>query len=164
MKKKTYAHPVTRRSLSIEQWRALAAQGDSIPVTITLAGDSMRPLIRRDRDRVTIIPLGRELMIGDIVLFRGGPERFVVHRVSKIRDGMVQTFGDNCLNPDAWMPLEDVWGLVIKMERGGRSIRLDTKAARSWGRCWMAAYPVRRVYLRLRSVAARAYRKVFKKT
>ena len=155
--------PASRRSLNIEQWHELGQQGDTIPVTITLHGDSMRPLIRRERDRVTIVPLERELKTGDIVLFRGGPERFVVHRVRRLKDGLVQTLGDNCYNPDPWMPLGDVWGLVIKLERDGRRFRLDGRTSRMLGRVWMAAFPLRRVYMKLRALAARSYRKVFPK-
>lgn len=151
------------RSLPIEQWHALGLEGSMLPVTIYLEGDSMRPLIRRGRDRVTILPLSRPLIIGDIVLFKGGPERYVVHRVQKIRGNAVRTLGDNCFGPDPWMPLENVWGLVIKMERGGRTFRLDSPASRLLGRIWMLLHPVRRAYRRLRSLAGRCYRKIFGK-
>lgn len=33
-------------SLSIELWHEMGLQGDMLPVTICLEGDSMRPLIR----------------------------------------------------------------------------------------------------------------------
>ncbi|MBQ6805352.1 MAG: hypothetical protein IJP04_11910, partial [Clostridia bacterium] len=51
-------------SLGIEQWHALGLEGDMLPVTICLEGDSMRPLIRRGKDPVTILPLSRPLKIG----------------------------------------------------------------------------------------------------
>ena len=72
MTEKNGADILRRRSLPIDQWHEMGQAGDMIPVTIPLAGDSMRPLIRRNRDKVTIIPLNRELQIGDIVLFQGG--------------------------------------------------------------------------------------------
>ena len=150
------------KSLPIEQWHALGLEGNMLPVTIYLEGDSMRPLIRRGRDKVTILPLSRALMKGDIVLFRGGPERYVVHRVWKMRGNMVRTLGDNCYNPDPWMPLEDVWGLVVKMERDGRTFLLDSPASRFFGKVWMAVYPLRRIYRRMRSLAVRCYRKIFR--
>jgi len=151
-------------ALPIEQWHALGQSGDVIPVTICLEGDSMRPLVRRGRDRVTIIPLNRPLRTGDIVLFRGGPKRYVVHRVYRLRGGMVQTLGDNCYSPDPWMPLEDVWGLVIRLERGGRTFLLDTRASRAWGRAWMAVHPVRIFLRRCRRLAGRCVRKLLGKT
>ena len=155
------AAPARVRSLPIEQWHALGLEGSMLPVTISLEGDSMRPLIRRGREKVTILPLNRDLKIGDIVLFKGGPTRYVVHRVRKIRENAVQTLGDNCVNPDPWLPKDAIWGLVIKMERGGRTIPLDTPLMRALGRIWMAAHPARRIYFRFRALAARCYRKIF---
>ena len=163
MKSTNHAAQSRVKSLPIEQWHALGLEGSMLPVTICLEGDSMRPLIRRGKDKVTIIPLNRPLMKGDIVLFRGGPERYVVHRVWKMRENMVRTLGDNCLNPDPWMPLDDVWGLVVKMERDGHIFRLDSPVARFFGKLWMALYPLRRIYRRLRSLAGRCYRKIFRR-
>ena len=160
MSGKAYDHPVAKRSLGITQWHELGLQGDRIPVTITLEGDSMRPLIRRGRDHVTIVPIDRAVRKGDVVLFCGGPGRFVVHRVCKINGDRVQTLGDNCMAPDAWMPMEAVWGIVVKMERDGRRYRMDSRAARAFGLIWMRLYPARRAYLRCRRLAARVYRKV----
>lgn len=134
-----------------------------IPVTICLEGDSMRPLIRRGKDRVTIMPLSRPLKKGDIVLFRGGPNRYVVHRVRCMKDDRVQTMGDNCYRPDPWMPVENIIGIVVKMERSGCILRLDTPAARFWGRVWMQTHPIRMIYRRFRSMAGRCYRKMFRR-
>ena len=151
------------RSISLPQWCALAREGAAPPVTICLEGDSMRPLIRRGRDPVTIVPLTRPLMRGDVVLFTLGDGRYVVHRVWKLKDGLVRTFGDNCFYPEPWFPVSQVLGQVIKFRRGGRALRLDTRAARAFGRVWMAVHPVRMCYKRLRSLAGRCCRKIFPK-
>lgn len=151
------------RNLGIEEWRQLGMKGNCLPVTICLEGDSMRPLIRRGRDRVTIVPLMRPLKVGDIVLFKGGEKRFVVHRVRALREGAVCTMGDNCYADDGWMPLENIWGLVVRMERDGRAYALDSDASRTWGKLWMAALPLRRAYRRCRQLAARCYRRIFRR-
>ena len=151
------------RSLPIETWHDLGLEGNMLPVRIKLEGDSMRPLIRRGVDPVTIIPLNRPLKKGDIVLFKGGEKRYVVHRVKRIREGRIQTLGDNCIYPDPWMPLENIWGLVIKAERNGKNIPLDTKTARVFGRIWMALHPAVVLYKKARSLAARIIRKIFRK-
>ena len=62
-----------KRQMSIAQWRALAGEGTVIPMRIPLEGDSMRPLIRRGRDPVTIVPLSRALKRGDVVCFDTEP-------------------------------------------------------------------------------------------
>lgn len=149
------------RSIGIEAWCLLAREGAAPSVTILLEGSSMQPLIRRDKDPVTIIPLQRSTKVGDVVLFTTGDDRFVVHRVWKMKPGQVRTFGDNCWYPDPWITEKCVLGQAIYYRRNGRKHRLDTPAARSWGRFWMLMYPLRRCYKKLRSFAGRYYRKMF---
>ena len=151
------------RSIPMEAWCALAREGAAPPVTICLEGDSMRPLIRRGRDPVTIVPLSRELKKGDVVLFTLRDGRYVVHRVWKLKPGWVRTFGDNCWNPEPWFPENQVLGQVVRFSRAGRTFRLDTPSARAWGRVWMFIHPMRLCYKRLRAFAGRCYRKLFHK-
>ena len=92
------------RYLSIAQWYALCQSGTVLPMCIPLDGDSMRPLIRRRSDRVSIVPITRPLLCGDVVLFEYPAGRYVVHRIYRMRDDSVQTLGDHCWNPDPWMP------------------------------------------------------------
>ena len=150
------------RSIPMEQWCDMAREGAAPPVTICLEGESMRPLIRRGKDPVTIVPLTRLPMKGDVVLFRLG-ERYIVHRVWQLKNGMVRTFGDNCWNPEPWFPENQVLGQVVRFSRGGRTFRLDTPSARAWGRVWMFIHPMRLCYKRLRAFAGRCYRKLFHK-
>lgn len=147
------------RSLSIAQWCALARQGVVLPMRIPLDGDSMRPLIRRNRDRVTIVPLARPLRLGDVVLFEYPAGRYVVHRVRRIRGEQVQTLGDHCWNPDAWMLRDCVLGMVVQAERNGRIIPLNHAPARVLGRIWMAGLPLRRAYWKCRACAGRILRR-----
>lgn len=148
------------RFLSIAQWRALAREGTVLPMQIALEGDSMRPLIRRGRDRVTIVPRKRSAKVGDVVLFESPPGRYVVHRVYRLAEGRVQTLGDHCRAPDPWMPEGAVLGQVVQVERGRLCIPLDTPASRAAGRVWMALLPARRMYLQGRSAAGRMLRKL----
>ena len=148
------------RSIPMETWCELARKNTAPPVTICLEGDSMRPLIRRGCDPVTIVPRQRPLKRGDVVLFRLG-DRYIVHRVWKLQGDRVRTFGDNCWNPDPWIQDSQVLGAVVRYTRNDRSHRLDTPQARAWGRIWMAAHPIRLCYKRLRSLAGRCYRMLF---
>lgn len=151
------------RSIPMETWCELAREGAAPPVSICLEGDSMRPLIRRGRDPVTIVPLNREMKIGDVVLFTLDKSRYVVHRVWKLKDDRVRTFGDNCVNPEPWFSREQVLGQVVRYVRNGRTHQLDTPQARAWGRVWMGIHPIRICYKKLRAFAGRCYRKVFPK-
>ena len=87
-------------SLSVDEWHEIALEGTKIPVTLKLNGESMRPLIRKQRDSVTVIPVYRKLKKGDIVLFKRFDSAYVVHRVNKIDGQSVTTVGDNCTEFD----------------------------------------------------------------
>ncbi len=129
-----------RISLSIKEWHQMAEQGDAPPVRILLNGNSMFPLVRRNKDYVTIIPFDREPVIGDIVLFYDKKtERYVVHRVWNMCDGQIQTWGDNCERPDAWLPNDCVWGKVNLVERGWRRIIPNPKKGLRWAKFWHGA-------------------------
>ena len=149
------------RTIPMEQWCALARENVAPPVTICLEGESMRPLIRKGRDPVTIVPVRGEMKKGDVVLFTLGDGRYVVHRVWRLREGLARTLGDNCVNPEPWFPRAQVLGQVVRFSRNGHAFRLDTPAARAFGRVWMALFPIRRGYKRARTMAGRMYRRVF---
>ena len=143
------------RLLTIPQWHELAQNGTVLPMRIPLDGDSMRPLIRRRSDRVSIVPLTRPLLRGDVVLFEHPAGRYVVHRIYRMRDDSVQTLGDHCWKPDPWIPQSCALGLAVLLERNGRRIRLDHPAARLLGRVWMAGLPLRRGWWQCRALAGR---------
>lgn len=134
------------RQISVEAWHTLAKEGSAIPIQITLDGDSMRPLIRRQKDKVTIVPLTRPPKRGDIVLFADSAGRYVVHRVWKSKGEFVVTLGDHCTKPDAPLRYDQIWGLVTGVKRGNHSISLNTPIARAYGKLWMALLPMRKRY------------------
>lgn len=128
------ANEAVVRSLSVEEWYDLSQTGIDVSVRIPVNGISMLPLIRRNRDRVTILPRRRAPKKGDVVMFRDpGRALNVLHRVWKTEADRVLTWGDNCRVPDGWIPMENVKGIAVLVERGNRRIRLDTDAARRWG-------------------------------
>ena len=146
--------------VSVAEWHELALGGADIPVTLRLNGCSMQPLIRKQRDAVTVVPVGRTLRKGDIVLFARSDGAYVVHRVRKIKGETVLTLGDNCVDFDAPMPASQVWGLAVCLERNGKKIRLDSAFSRACGRLRMATRPVRLLWKKLLRFGARTKRKL----
>lgn len=131
-------------ALSVEQWLELVKRGANIPVTIPIMGTSMLPVIRYKVDLTTIVPMRREPQEGDIVIFRRfGDGAMVVHRVYRVLEDRVQTWGDNCPRPDHSVSREDVLGLAVSVCRDGRTILLDTEEQRRRGLRWMHS-PIRR--------------------
>ncbi len=116
------------QSLSITQWHDWAQEGTAIPMRILISGSSMYPLIRINRDYVTIYPQEERPERGDIVLFSDpARNRYVLHRVWKIDNDRILTWGDNCLRPDGWTTPEMIWGRAILIERGKRTIKPHRK-------------------------------------
>ena len=140
------------RTFSVPEWHRLAQDGTKIPVRIPLSGWSMEPLIRMNKDIVTSIPLEEIPQIGDIVLFADQKQgRYVVHRVWSLNDGKILTWGDNCPAPDNWLPLEDVWGKAVLIERGKRKIQPNPAKGMKWAGFWHWAGTVYRPYIRFKN-------------
>lgn len=129
------------KTLPIQEWHQMALEGSAPPVCIPLMGWSMFPLIRYNSDMVTIVPVQEQLQIGDIVLFadKSRKNAYVVHRVCKIESERILTRGDNCSNPDGWLPKESIWGKVVLIERGRREIRPNAKKGMRWAKFWWRA-------------------------
>lgn len=120
--------------MSVQQWHQLCSEGAELRVRIPVNGTSMQPLIRKNRDFVTLMPLRRPPERGDIVLFeRPGQRVYVLHRLWRTEENRVMTWGDNCPRPDGWMDRVRVLGVAAKVERGKLTLRLDTAAARKAG-------------------------------
>lgn len=128
-----------RQSISVQEWHRLASEGDAPPAHITLSGYSMNPLIRGYRDFVTVVPVQSMPAKGDIVMICEPSERYVMHRVWDVRDGMIQTWGDNCSEPDGWFAQENIWGKVVLIERGRHRIVPDPEKGLKWARFWHKA-------------------------
>jgi len=111
----------------LELLRGMEERG--VPLRFMVSGYSMRPFIR-DQDVLTVAPLGnREPHRGDVVAFTR-PEigKLVIHRVIAKRGSGWLLRGDNCLEADGVVVLENILGRVVRTERGGREVRLGLKA------------------------------------
>ena len=140
---------VMNKTLSISEWHQLAQEGTKLPVRIPLSGWSMDPLIRGNRDLVTITPMETMPQIGDIVLFADPyKDRYVMHRVWALKDQEILTWGDNCPRPDGWLPIDAVWGKAVRIERGNRIIETNAAKGMAWARFWHQAGKVYRPYIR----------------
>ena len=150
------------KSLSIPEWHQMALDGTAPPVRILLNGGSMNPLIRWNKDYVTIVPPDRELVPGDIVLFvEPGTGRYIVHRVWNLENGKVLTWGDSCERPDGWLPTEAIWGRVVLIERGKRKIETNPQRGLRWAKFWHKAGKVYRLIKRYWNAVVRRIKKLF---
>ncbi|MCX6554729.1 MAG: signal peptidase I [Candidatus Aminicenantes bacterium] len=85
-------------------------------------GHNMTPAIR-DGDVITVSPF-KDFMLqrGDVLAFRH-PEQpqMLVHRVLYVKEKKYFIKGDNCPEADGWIPVENVLGMITKVERAGKA-------------------------------------------
>jgi len=119
------------------------AEGRQAVFTVT--GMSMWPFLCHGRDQVVLEAVEPEtIRKGDIVLLRTFPGNYLLHRVTRMKDGKIETTGDgNCFR-DGFFPGSVVLARAVRLIRPDRTID-----CRAWNwqlafRCWMALYPVRR--------------------
>ena len=84
---------------------------------------SMTPFVRAG-DVVTLEPLRGRPRLGDVVAVATADGRLLVHRLIGWQGEQALTRGDVADHSDAPVPLEAVLGLVTRVERGARSVRL----------------------------------------
>ena len=147
-----------------EIWETLASEGFDIAIEVPILGGSMRPLLRPKGDSVKIIPLRRDLVLGDIIVFRRDDGRLIMHRICKLTPSYVQTIGDNCEYPDREISYDAVFGLVTHVLRGNHTIYVDNKLWRSIGRVLTLTIPFRFfLFKNIKQPLWRLYKKFSKK-
>lgn len=129
-------------------------------ITYRFSGTSMLPLLRQGRDAVTLRLLapGETPRRGSVVLFRSAQGKAVLHRVVRVRGGLVTTRGDNCAANDAPVPFAQVIGVLTHVIRDGRTYSVDGAGFRAYSGFITATTPVRLGYMRARAAAGRLLR------
>jgi hypothetical protein len=123
------------------------------PFRFQARGYSMKPAIR-DGDQVTLSPLG-DLPVGcgAVLAFRH-PERpqMLVHRVLRKKGNRLFIRGDNAPDADGWIPVENILGLITRVERKGKTVFWPDRR-HAWARFYFRFYsvwpPTRRLLVRI---------------
>ena len=119
-------------------------------------GTSMEPMLRQNRDLVTIRVPSSRLQKYDVALYRRG-EDCILHRVIGFEDGGYRIRGDNTWRVEH-VPEADVIGVLTEFTRKGKAHRVTDPGCRLYARVWTAVYPVRALVCRPRMVAGRLAR------
>ncbi|MBO5076306.1 MAG: hypothetical protein J5584_01755 [Clostridia bacterium] len=141
-------------SRSIEEY--LAENGS---LTYSNVGVSMMPMLKQGRDLFTVRKKGAERARKyDVVLFKRPPDKYVLHRVVKVRPEGYDILGDNCAARERNVPEERVLGVLTSFVRKGREHSVEEKGYKLYSRLAVAGQPLRIV----RAKAAGAVRKLRK--
>lgn len=112
-----------------------------IEVVLMTKGNSMLPFIRGEKDSVNLKRFGA-VEVGDIVLARIAPQRYVLHRIFAIDGDVVTLMGDGNLVGTETCRLGDILGTVTEIIRPNGSKKKVTN-----GTFWRKLLPVRRYLL-----------------
>lgn len=128
----------------------------------TTRGVSMRPLFRTGRDMVIIKPPIGELKKYDVVLYRDGKGKYILHRIISVKDTYYVIRGDNTYVREH-VDKTRIIGVLTEFNRDGKHHFVTERGYRLYSRLWNFLYlPRAAVYYVLRT-AKRALRKIFKK-
>lgn len=123
-----------------------------VPFRFKAKGFSMRPFIE-DGDVITVVPFSPpEAHSGDVVAFIDPRvDRLAVHRIVAKSDEGILMRGDNLPEEDGIVPMDNLLGLVTKVERQGQEVSLGLGPERR-----LVAFLSRKGYLlRLRALLGR---------
>lgn len=115
----------------------------------SVTGNSMWPLLAHGRDSVTLRAVGdRPLKKGEIVLLR--TERgYLLHRITGLKNGMIQTTGDRNCYRDDYVDPQCVLGYAVGFTRKGKYVPCSCAAYRFSCWLWRVLYPIRQHLLRI---------------
>ncbi len=137
----------------------LSERGSYASVT---KGVSMQPLFKTCRDMIIVEPVCGEAKKYDVVLYRGQCGEYILHRIVGVKESFYIIRGDNTYKKEI-VSKDRVIGVLVSFNRKGKSKTVGDLSYNIYSRVWNFIYPIRLSYVKLRALAARAYRKIFKK-
>ncbi|MGB4092145.1 MAG: S24/S26 family peptidase [Ruminococcus flavefaciens] len=114
----------------------------------TNVGDSMRPLIRQDRDILIIEKYEGRLKKYDVPLYKRDSGQYVLHRVLKVRDSDYVICGDNRYSKEYGITDRHIIGVLTAVVRDGKEIPINDWRYRLYVHLWCDLFPIRAFILK----------------
>ena len=119
-------------------------------IVYTNNGTSMMPLLRQHRDIIEIRPKGdNRCKKYDVVLYKRG-ENYILHRILRVLPDGYIIAGDNNTFLEYGIKDEQILGVMVRVIRDGKEIRMTDKKYRLYVHIWCDFYPVRFILLRIK--------------
>ena len=122
----------------------------------TTVGVSMFPMLRNRRDTIIVMPYKGRLKKYDVPLYKRGTD-YILHRIVGVRPDSYVICGDNCIQKEYGITDEQILGVLTGFYRGSRKVDMDGWVYKCYVRLWCSLYPFRKVYKRVRGIAARLW-------
>ena len=114
----------------------------------TNIGDSMRPLIRQDRDILIIEKIQGRLKKYDVPLYKRDSGQYVLHRVLKVRENDYVICGDNRYCKEYGITDRHIIGVLTAVVRDGKEIPITNWRYRLYVHLWCDLFPLRAFILK----------------
>lgn len=131
---------MSQKALSFEE--ILEAEGS---LTYSFRGVSMRPLLHQGRGLFIVEKREPPYHPGEVILFRRGSQ-YVLHRIIEAGRESYTALGDNSVQPDENIRLQDILGVMTGFVRKGRRHSVKEPGYRLYTRLWMTGRPLRVFY------------------
>jgi len=118
-------------------------------VRMLVSGSSMSPFLIHARDSVWFQKPDRALRVGDIVFYRRGSGQYVLHRIAKIKNNCCYLIGDAQREIEGPIGMEQIFGLVTKVERKGLILQPGNMCWAFFSKIWIRIIPMRPLLIRL---------------
>lgn len=129
-------------------------------VHLRIAGDSMVPFLRHNRDEVFFCEPKEALRKGDIVFYQRENGQFVMHRIQRVRPEGYYLIGDNQTVIEGPVAREQIFGIVTKVIRNGGEMGPGDFWWEVFARVWIRMIPLRRFVLRVYRMLIKIGKKV----
>ena len=129
----------------------------------TNVGDSMRPLIRQDRDILIIEKPNGRLKKYDVPLYKRDSGQYVLHRILKVRERDYVICGDNRYSKEYGITDRHIIGVLTAVVRDGKEIPITDWRYRLYVHLWCDFFPIRVFILKTRKFPKWLKRKYEKK-
>lgn len=110
-------------------------------------GTSMLPLLREGRDWVTLVKTAEPPGSRDVILYKRKDGSYVLHRILKIEETGYVLCGDNQVQMERGVGLEQVIGVVNVFGLKGRRYTPDSARMKLYSLFW-CFLPLRKLYFR----------------
>ena len=114
----------------------------------TNVGDSMRPLIRQDRDILIIEKPNGRLKKYDVPLYKRDSGQYVLHRVLKVRENDYVICGDNRYCKEYGITDRHIIGVLTAVVRDGKEIPITDWRYRLYVHLWCDLFSLRAFILK----------------
>lgn len=138
----------------------LLTQGKN--VIVPARGNSMRPLVRNERDNIVLTAYnGERLGVGDAVFYRRQGGVYVLHRIVTVEgDGSFTLMGDNQSAPEKGIRAEQIIALPVAFIRGNKNVSCSSAGYKRYVKFWTGSVFFRKLHQKLFYLSVRVKSKI----